>query len=72
MIAQLEDMDRTWISVEFRRQGQAHAAASAEIGNLLVGECLNSSVLPAGIGRRGGMLGLRGGQYGERSSDCET
>jgi hypothetical protein len=36
LITQLEDMDRPRIPIKLRRQGQAHAAAGAEIGDLLL------------------------------------
>jgi hypothetical protein len=36
LVTQLKDMDRARVPVELRRQGQAHAAAGAEIGDLLI------------------------------------
>ena len=35
-ITQPEDMDRSRVPIELRRQGQAHATASAQIGNLFI------------------------------------
>jgi hypothetical protein len=36
LITQFEDMDGAWVPIELRRQGQAHAAAGAAIGDLLI------------------------------------
>jgi hypothetical protein len=36
LITELEDMGRPRVPIELRRQGQAHAAADVEIGDLLL------------------------------------
>jgi hypothetical protein len=36
LVTQLKDMDGARVPIELRRQGQAHAAAGAEIGDLLI------------------------------------
>jgi hypothetical protein len=36
LVTELKDMNRARVPVKLRRQGQAHAAAGAEIGDLLI------------------------------------
>jgi hypothetical protein len=44
-------MQRARIAVELGGQRQAHAAAGAQIGNLLIAQRFDAALLVAGIGR---------------------
>jgi hypothetical protein len=50
LVAQLKNMDRARVSIEFGRQGQTHATAGAEVSDLLIGQRLHSPMFPAGVG----------------------
>ena len=66
----LQDVDGSRIAVEFRHEGEAHAAAGAQVGDLLVGQSLDRTTLQARVGRGlGAMLMLCENWSGQQEPD---